>query len=194
METLKQHMNGIILFLFELLVGILLLINPAGFTIGIITIAGIVLTLLGIINIIKYFRTDAGEAVLGQTLFKGLICLLAGLFCIIKSEWFVITFPVLTILYGVVTLVAGLGKLQMTVDMLRLKKSKWYFALISALLSIIFAVVILKNPFATTAVLWMFTGIALIVEAAIDMAVLIIGIKSDNEADVKDIPKKDSVY
>lgn len=186
MKTLKQHLSGIILFLFELLVGILLLINPVGFTVSIITSAGVVLSLLGIVSVIKYFRTDAEEAAMGQTLFKGLLALFAGLFCIIKSEWFVITFPVLTILYGIVTLVAGLGKLQMTMDMVRLKKSKWYFAFISALLSIIFAVVILRNPFVTTAVLWMFTGISLIVEAVVDIIVLIVGTKSDKESGARD--------
>lgn len=184
MKTIKQNVNGIILFLFEFLVGILLLINPIGFTISIITIAGVVLLLLGMISVIKYYKTDAKEAALGQMLFKGLISVSAGLFCVLKSEWFVITFPVLTILYGIANLVAGLGKIQVTMDMLRLKKSKWYFALISALLSIIFAVVILRNPFGSTAALWLFTGISLIAESVIDIIVLIVGEGSSKESNV----------
>ena len=43
----------------EILIGILLLINPVGFTSSIIVAFGIVLTIMGIGQIIKYFRTDA---------------------------------------------------------------------------------------------------------------------------------------
>ncbi|MGN1003399.1 MAG: HdeD family acid-resistance protein [Oscillospiraceae bacterium] len=175
MKALKENVNGIILCLFEILVGILLLINPVGFTAGIIVCAGVVLIVFGIISIVKYFREDAREAALSQALMKGLVALAAGLFCVFKSRWFVVTFPILTIIYGVVIFVAGLGKVQLTVDMLRLKSKKWFISAISAALSLVCAVVILNNPFTTTAVLWMFTGITLIIEAVFDVIALIVG-------------------
>ena len=49
--------GGLLLALVEILVGILLLIDPAGFTSGIIIAAGAVLMALGLYNIILYFRT-----------------------------------------------------------------------------------------------------------------------------------------
>ncbi|MCC8051806.1 MAG: hypothetical protein LIP10_14350 [Clostridiales bacterium] len=49
-----------------------------------------------------------------------------------------------------------------------MKKKYWYISLISAMLTVLFAIIILANPFTTTAVLWKFTGIVLIVEAVID--------------------------
>ena len=173
-KTLKNNLNGILLCLFEIVIGVLLLINPIGFTTGIITAAGIVLLIVGLTSVIKYFRAGAKEAATGQYLLKGLVELLAGAFCIFKSNWFVITFPALTLIYGVVVLVTGLGKVQMTVDMIRAKNQKWFLAAISALLSIACAVVILNNPFTSTAVLWMFTGITLIIEAIFDIITLIV--------------------
>lgn len=178
MKALKENVNGIILCLFEILVGILLLIDPVGFTAGIIICAGVVLIVLGIVSIVKYFREDAREAAVSQALMKGLVALAAGLFCVLRSRWFVLTFPILTIIYGVVILVAGLGKVQLTVDMIRLKNKKWFISAISAVLSIVCAVVILNNPFATTTVLWMFTGITLIIEAVVDIIVLIFNCKN----------------
>lgn len=174
MKNLKNNVNGIVLCLFEIVVGILLLINPIAFTTGIITTAGIVLLIIGLISAIKYFRADAEEAAAGQYLAKGLIALLSGAFCVFKSNWFMVTFPALTILYGVLVLIAGLGKVQLTFDMMRSKNKKWLLGIIGASLSIICAIVILKNPFASTTVLWMFTGISLIVEAVIDMITLIV--------------------
>ncbi len=175
MNSLKENMNGIVVCLFELVVGILLTINPIGFTTGIITIAGIVLMLIGLINSVKYFKADVDEAATAQYLTKGLIIMAAGVFCAFKSQWFIVTFPVLTMIYGVVVLLTGIGKVQLTVDMLRRKNKKWFLALISTVLSIACAVVILNNPFSSTAVLWMFTGISLIVESILDIVMLIVG-------------------
>lgn len=174
MKGLKENFNGIIFCLFEVLVGVLLLINPVAFTAGIITVAGIILLIVGIISVFKYFKSDAMEAAIGQYLVKGLVALAAGLFCIFNSGWFIATFPILTIIYGVVVLVAGLGKIQIVVDMIRVKSKKWGFALVSAALSLICAYIILDNPFASVGALWMFTGVVLITEAIIDVVTMII--------------------
>ena len=82
MKSLKENADGIVLCLFELIVGILLLINPVGFTAGIITIAGIVLMILGRIEVVKYFRMSADEAMLSQALTKGLLSLLPQIHCL----------------------------------------------------------------------------------------------------------------
>lgn len=186
MKTIKENVSGILVCLFELVVGILLLISPISFTSGIIMAAGVVLIILGLGSIIKYFRTDPVEAAQGQILVKGLVALLIGGFCAFQSEWFVATFPVLTLIYGVAILIAGLGKIQWTVDMLRLRKSKWHLPAISAVISIICSLVIIASPFRSTAVLWMFTGISLIVEAVFDVASLCFGIKDKEKAEVID--------
>lgn len=174
METRKRILGGLAMCLFELLVGILLLINPIGFTSGIIMAAGIALLIAGLVSIVKYLKMDAAKAAVSQSLMTGLIALLAGAFCTFKSQWFILTFPVLTMLYGVVVLVAGLAKVQKAVDMLRLKNKRWFLGAISALISILCGIVILQNPFASTTVLWMFTGISLIVEALFDVITLIV--------------------
>ena len=69
MNFLTEHINSIALCLIELIVGILLLINPASFTSGIILIAGIVIMVLGlvegILDIITLFvgRKSSNEVV-----------------------------------------------------------------------------------------------------------------------------------
>lgn len=175
MNTIKRSLNGVLMSLGELIIGILLLVNPVGFTSGIIVAVGVVLMLMGIGSTIKYFRTEPEEAAVGQLLAKGLIQLLGGAFCTFNSRWFVATFPVLTLVYGVVILLAGLTKLQWMVDAIRMKHEKWFWVAISAAISILCGVVIVVSPFATTAVLWAFTGISLIVEAVFDMISAFLG-------------------
>ena len=138
-------------------------------------IAGIVLLLIGLAEVIKYFRTTAIEAATNQTLTKGLLSILAGGFCVLKTEWFIATFPMITIIYGIVILMTGIAKVQLTIDMLRFQNKKWFWAAISSLISIICALVILKNPFASTALLWIFTGVSLIAEGVLDIITLIMG-------------------
>ncbi len=172
MSFLKQHVNSIILCLFEILVGILLLINPEKFTIAIVTVFGIVLIAIGLICVIGYFRTGAVQAAASQSLFKGLLALVAGTFCAVRADWFIVAFPVLAILYGVAVLVAGLVKIQWTVDLIRLKLGKWGLPAVSAVISLLCSVIILKNPFTAAVALWIFTGVSLIVEAVLDIVAL----------------------
>lgn len=179
MKTQKQNGNVIIMCIIEVVAGILLLVNPVGFTASIIIVAGIAFMVDGLLNVIRYFRSKPEEAAAGQLLMRGLVALLAGAFCAFRPEWFIATFPMIAILYGVAVLVAGLGKVQIATDMLRAKNSKWWWGAISAAISIICAFVMINNPFSSTVALWWFTGISLIVEAVFDIITLIMKRKHD---------------
>lgn len=181
MKFLKHNANVILLCLFEALIGVLLVVDPIGFTSGIIIAFGIGLLFAGLICVLGYFRSDPIEAALKGELVRGLSMLLAGSFCVLQPTWFIATFPLLTILYGVVIVIAGLCKVQWTIDALRLKTGRWFLPAISAVVSIICGFLVLSNPFETTLILWMFTGISLIVEAALDVVVLFFARKMSKE-------------
>ena len=178
MKKSNSAMSSLFMSIVEIVLGILLLINPVGFTSGIIIILGVVLAIMGIGQTVQYFRADAEEAAKSGSLTKGILFTVLGIFCAFKSEWFIATFPVITIFYGILILVAGVSKLQIAVDMARAKQKYWFFALISAMLTLVFAVLIIINPFASTAFLWTFIGISLIVEAVIDVVTFIFAKKS----------------
>lgn len=181
MKTLRENFNGMVICLFELVIGILLLINPIGFTTGIIMTGGGLLILSGLVNCIRYFRAEVREAARGQYLTKGLVAVIAGVFCIYNTEWFLVTFSALTVIYGVVVLLASVEKIQLCLDMLRLKKKKWYLAAISAVISLVCAVLILKNPFSSSAIIWIISGVSLILEAFFDLFTLVVNWKRPEE-------------
>lgn len=164
-----------IMFISEIVLGILLLVNPIGFTSGIIITLGVVMVCLGIGNIIRYFRKAPEVAAEKNDFAKGLIFILFGAFCVLKSQWFIATFPLLTVLYGILTLIMGISKIQQAVDMLRLNRKYWLIAVTNAVVTIIFSALILSNPFASTAILWTFIGVTLIIEAVIDLLTVIFG-------------------
>lgn len=173
MKFLKENSVNLLITLFELVIGILLLINPVGFTTGIIIAAGAVLLVIGIADIVFYWRKPFTEATHQKYLAKGLTLTAAGLFCICFSRWFIETFPLLTFLYGLLLLVFGFYKVQWSVDLLRQKNKRWWMGALSAAASLIFSAVIIANPFASSVAIWYFVAIALIVEAVADLVVVL---------------------
>ena len=177
MSKIGRNTGNLIMCIAEADIGILLLVNPIGFTFGIIMALGVVLTLMVSKSLAGYFKADAKTAAEGSGLAKGLLPAVSGIFCMFKAEWFIITFPILTVFYGVLTLVGGISKIQWAVDMYRQKQKYWYIEVLGAVLTILFAILILTNPFASTAILWTFIGISLITEAIIDILAFVLGRK-----------------
>lgn len=177
MQKINHRAGNLVSCMFEGLVGILLLINPVGFTSGIIIVLGIVFAVTGVRHLIRYFRADAETAAEEGGLAKGLLLALFGLFCIFKTEWFIVTFPLLTVLYGILSLVGGANKVQWAVDMYRSGQKYWFVEAIGAALSLLHAVLIFTYPFASTAILWTFIGIAMIMDAVVDVVAFILGRK-----------------
>ena len=166
---MRERLSIIFLSIAEILVGALLLANPVGLTTWIIMAFGIVMVCIGVINVVQYFRATASEAAMKESLAIGILSVMFGLWCIMKNEWFIALFPLVTTLYGIVILVSGVAKIQWTVDMIRLKVRHWEWMALSAVVTVICAGVILAHPFSTTAALWMFIGITMVVEAVIDI-------------------------
>ncbi len=176
-----SKLGSIILAICEVIVGILLLIDPVSFTKTILSVLGVILIIAGVVCVVQYFRASPLRAAAGKGLARGCMVAALGAFCVANSGWFLAAFPVLTVIYGVGTLISGFVKLQWAVDMLRLKIKKWGLTAIGAVLTIACALVILGNPFRTTAILWMFAGAALILEAVVDLVATILAKPEENE-------------
>ena len=170
MKNLSSDLWKMVMCLAEMVIGILLFINPVSFTSGIIMILGVCLVVLGVVNISGYFRMDPVEAALQQNLAKGLCQGMLGFFCVFRSKFFIMNFPVPSIVYGIAILLSGIYKTQWAADMARLKRQYWFVPAIGAAVSVLAAVVVLLNPFSEAGALWMFTAIALIIQAMVDLS------------------------
>lgn len=155
----------------ELVIGILLLINPVGFTAAIVTVAGLALIAWGALRAIRYFKTPPAEASQRQELAKGLGAILLGGICVFQFNWLVMATPLLGGAYALAILAGGVFKTQRAVDLLRLKRQFWYIAGIGALLALVMGFIVLLNPF-TSSFLWIFIAITLLATGAIDIVAL----------------------
>lgn len=182
MHTHHPDRSTLLFAVLELLFGVILLFRPVGFTTGILVVSGAVACGGGVMRLIAYFRAPALIAQQEQSLFHGLILLSAGLLFILGSGWIVTLLPALTILYGAAILISGFYKIQQTADMLRLKENGWTWVAANAALSLVFAVIIILNPFTSTALLWTFTAISLLMEAVLDIIFIILCIRNARQA------------
>lgn len=180
MKTVLKYVSGMVMSIVEILVGVLLIIDPIAFTSGTIIALGAILMFASVICIFKYFRADIEEAIPNQMLFKGLILLISGAFFVFGNSHIVERFELLNAFYGVVILLIGLYKVQKTVDILRLKKDKWQYSAVSAFITVLCATIILFNPFSEKAI-WIFIGISFIIEAIIDAVAVLFGDKEKSE-------------
>ena len=188
----RRYLRDIITALFLIVVGILLLINPVAFAMGLVKLAGVFLVVLGALRIVRYFRTDPETAARGQDFFIGLIAILGGLFCIFFTGWFLSAFTTLAVIYGLLQLLLGFSKVQRTVDFLRMELSLWYLPASSALIYLVFGFIIVLNPEMTLINVWVFTGVTMIVEGIITAVCLFLLERERREAKMAKRKEKSS--
>lgn len=167
-KYLKENWSAILTILFLLAIGILLLVDPAVYAVAIIRIGGILLGALGAYDLVKYFRADPEEAAAGSGFASGSILVTAGLFCVFGGGWFLHVFPQLAVLYGAFQVLLGYRKLQRAVDALRGKNPEWQMKAISAGITLLFGFIVTVSPDMGFMSIWVFTGIALIIEGIFD--------------------------
>ena len=174
MQKIKKLFTGrtgsLMLCVLELIVGVLLLINPVRFTSSIIIGAGVLMALGGVVAVLRYFTARPEAAAQGQMLFKGVVMLLGGVLAMTQYQWFLTAFPLLTVLYAGWMLILAAMKLQQMMDMLRLKTGRWYIPGIAAALAAVLAAIILINPFGAVNAGWIFVAVSLIAEALVELA------------------------
>ncbi len=175
MKRVLDRFGGVITALCELGVGIFLFIDHDKFSETIITVIGVVIAAMGIFEVLGYFRMTPEDGAESMGMTRGLLGLLIGFFCVFRAEWFTSTFPVMTVVYGVAMAVLGIRKLAETVDMLRLRNGSWAWKLAGGLVTAICAVITLKRPWEGDA-MWIFIGVALVVESIIDIVALVMSV------------------
>ncbi|MBQ8618990.1 MAG: DUF308 domain-containing protein [Clostridia bacterium] len=171
-KVFQGKYGSIVTCILEIVVGVLLLINPVGFTSGIIIGAGVLMVLGGLVSIVRYFMSKPEIASQKQLLFKGVVMILGGAVCITKYDWFLSAFPLLTVIYAAAMLVLAAAKLQRMADMRRMGLMRWYMPGIAAALAAVLATIILLNPFGAANAVWVFVAVSLIAEAVVEIVTI----------------------
>ena len=162
---LKEHSANLGLIVCEVVIGILLLISPVTAAFYILVTGGILLVIAAVFTLRAYLISDIGKAKQEHSLFKGMIELAVGLITVLKTNWIVDRFPGLPTLYGLVILLSGILKMEFAINSLRTKCDNILWLGIDSAATIVTALLIVLNVFPSEKFLWIFMGIALIIQA-----------------------------
>ena len=157
-KTFNLSLASSIIFV---IVGLFLFIKP-GATISIISyVTGGVLLLMGLISVYKYFIN-----LFGFELAYGVLLIIAGLFLVIDTSIFA---KVINVILGIWIIVNSITKFQYGFVLKRAKNSDWIYTILVSLLSFIWGIVLLINPFESALTITQIIGIFIIVYAVLDI-------------------------
>ena len=175
MKFISKSIPILAMILFEMIVGIMLFINPEAFTKTVIIFFGVIMLVIGIVNLIRFFRERKDDYTNATSLICGCAALIVGITCAFFTDFVMSLFAVAVVIYGVMLVISGVYKLQ---TWMSLRKAELYPSVlmpISAAAAIVCGLIIVFNPFDAMEGAWMFSGVVLIVEAVIDLLSLFVG-------------------
>jgi len=161
----KEKLTGILAIAVYLVSGLLLLFKPDLMNELSRWIAVVVLGLYAIFQAVKYFRTPPEEAAAGYRLSVALVAGTVALLAFTNNSL------LNNHMWGLLLMCAGFVKFQTAWDFYRLGHSRWWWFMIVAAVSLCFGVLILTDVVVTG--ITVFMGIALVLEAILDIVVLL---------------------
>ena len=175
MKTIKAAKWGyIITSVIFCLTGILIILYPELSATLFCYILGGLLILTGIIKIIGYFSRDLYMLAFQFDLALGILLGVLGLVTVLYPE--IIVFFIY-FLIGIMVLTDSLFKIQTAADAKKFGLKQWWIILVSALISSVFGLLVIIDPFEGAKVLMILTGISLILEGILNLCVAIYAVK-----------------
>ncbi len=152
-------------FIFIIL-GLFLFIRPDATIATISYIIGGILLILGILSIIRYFKSDYGINAFDFDLVYGVLVIIAGLYLIIKPTMLGSIFPVIL---GIWIIINSVTKFQYALMLKKLQKEDWKYTLLISFLTFVWGIVLLINPLESVLVVTQVIGIFIIIYAVLDI-------------------------
>lgn len=124
--------------------------------------------IMGIIQIIGYGMTAVETRVTGNTngLATGIVLILLGIFIVIKSDLVISLIP---FILGFMITLKGIIGIQNAVNLKRFGYGNFKGSLLSAILILVFGLVMMMNPFSTVKLLFTMIGVGLLASGIVDI-------------------------
>ena len=126
----------------------------------IVIVIGAFLSLLGIIHMVSYFTSNIENKTISTELIQGTIYTIIGLFLIFRPS---ILNEFLGVIIGAWQIIQFIVKFQFAFNLKSASSPTWVLMLVTALVHLVFGLVLIINPFATLATITMVTGIILLI-------------------------------
>ncbi len=173
MSKFKFFAPAVLVILFEIAVGLMLLIDPVGFTNSVVIILGILFLVLCVICLISFIRAKKNEESGTLSLIGAIVLLIIGVVFTFFSQAILTLIVALSLIYGIILFVFGINKIVYFFAAKNQDMTASWLNLLGGILALILGVVIVIYPKDATEVLWTIAGIAMLLEAVIDIITVI---------------------
>ena len=145
-----------------LALGILMVLWPDISALTICIILGIFCIAAGVYAMVRYFKLGVAGLFFRSDLSFGICSILLGVLLLLHPYGAMIFLPIAA---GFFMIIGSVLDIQVSIEMRRLHFGNWGVMLILGIINIIFAFLLLMNPFQGASVLVIFVGISLIVDS-----------------------------
>ena len=94
-----------------------------------------------------------------------------------------IVLSIIPVVVGIIVLIHGLMDIQYTLDIKRTGSTKWWIALIAAILTLIVGLLLVFNPFTAYEISMIMLGIAMLYDGGSDLVLLIFSYLAQKDTD-----------
>lgn len=162
----KNFKLSFVVSIIFIILGLFLFIRPDATIATISYIIGASLLVLGIISIIRYFKSDYGINPFDFDLVYGVLVIIAGAYLIFNPTMLATIFPVIL---GIWIIINSVTKFQYALMLKKIGKEDWKYTLLISFLTFAWGIVLLLNPLETVLVVTQVIGIFIIIYAVLDI-------------------------
>lgn len=166
-ETIRR--SWILSVLLTIALGAVLLVYPDTTSKVLCYLVGGVLLAHGVLNLVRFFTKEEGRFFLRYELVVGVVLCAAGILMLMRPEIVVMLIPMIL---GIYIILDGAVNVRRALEMKELGFSKWWSALVGAILMLVLGAVMFWNPFEAAQMTLMFIGIALLYQGILDFVIL----------------------
>ena len=177
--------SSIIISVLLIVLGFLLVFQSEATIITISYVIGAILVALGVLAIIKYFKNTNNILKSELDIVYGIMTSILGIIIICNPKAIASIIP---IIIGIGIIISSSNKLQYSLELKANGSTKWKTPMVLSIISTIFGVILLFNPFKGAVILMQIIGGIIIAYGAIDI-VSSISLKNDVKNNRTDIDK-----
>lgn len=182
MKSIIQDMkhNYFVNAVIMVVLGLVLVIWPHILGVMLCYLLGGALALMGVFQLIGFLRGERLGFYNKFNMLMGIVLVLLGIWICTQPR---IVLSIIPVVVGIIVLLHGLMDIQYTLDIKRTGNTKWWIALIAAILTIAVGLMLVFNPFTAYEITMVLLGIAMLYDGGSDLVLLIFSYLAQKDTD-----------
>lgn len=177
-QDMKQNyfVNAVIM----VVLGLVLVIWPHILGVMLCYLLGGALILMGVIQLVVFLRGERFGFYNKFSMFMGIVLVLLGIWICTQPR---IVLSIIPVVVGIIVVLHGLMDLQYTLDIRRTGNTKWWIALVAAIITLVVGLLLVFNPFTAYEVTMILLGIAMLYDGGSDLLLLVFAHLAQKDTD-----------